>query len=313
MTEPVIRALFGLVAVAGAIGCGERSPAIGEAGAEAEYQQSAQGRVIVARVNGEPIYGDCVAAQMAARAIDRRQALDECIDFELLAQAARERGYLSNPAVVATSRREAVRALIDADYPLQKPADIPRPDIEDFWRRRIQRDYNHPELRTVMWCRLPLDRQAPPAKDASASRLAAKIHAAAVASPQSGAEALHRICREHAGDAVAEGLVVQDLQRRVAEQGIDPAFGGAAFGLPAIGAIAAPVRTPWGWDVIALAAVEPPIGNTLDDVLSEVQNAVFDRPELEWYREKTFEDWIRPLEARHRIERFDERMPEPAI
>jgi hypothetical protein len=75
--------------------------------------------------------------------------------------------------------------------------------------------------------------------------------------------------------------------------------------------IAAPVRSPWGWDVIGLALIEPPIDNELDDVLAEVQQAIFDRPELEWYRTKKFDEWINPILARHRIERYDDRIPKP--
>ena len=75
-------------------------------------QIASEGRVIVARVNDRPVFADCVEHQARAHGIDRRAALEECIDFELLAQEAEARGLASHPDAVAVRKREAVRKLL---------------------------------------------------------------------------------------------------------------------------------------------------------------------------------------------------------
>jgi len=50
------------------------------------------GDAVVATVGGRPVWASCVAAQAARGTRTRRAALGECVDFELLAQAAEARG-----------------------------------------------------------------------------------------------------------------------------------------------------------------------------------------------------------------------------
>src|SRR5260221_9043696 len=69
--------------------------------------------LVVARVDGRPIYGSGVQAQAAAFHLDAHPALDQCIGFELLAGAADARGLRGDPHVADTLRREMVRGLIE--------------------------------------------------------------------------------------------------------------------------------------------------------------------------------------------------------
>jgi len=52
-------------------------------GVEAIATQQGAGDVIVAQVNGRPVWGSCVTAQ--SRGKSKQAALDECVAFELLA------------------------------------------------------------------------------------------------------------------------------------------------------------------------------------------------------------------------------------
>ena len=80
--------------VVAALGCGspEAPPAaIDRPTPTATYDEDAADREIVARVNGVPVFADCVARQSAAHPPGsddavRQAALADCVDFELLAQ-----------------------------------------------------------------------------------------------------------------------------------------------------------------------------------------------------------------------------------
>jgi hypothetical protein len=298
-----------VIAIAVWVACGGGEPVAGPA-QEAVYESSAGERLVVARVDGEPIYGDCVATQAAALGIDRRAALEQCIDFELLAQEARRRGFLSHPQVITTSRREAVRALLDADYPLRTPADIPRADIQPFWDRRIRFAYNHPELRTAVWCRVSTTAADPPERKARAAEIATEVHAALRGEETLNEDVLVRVCADFGARHAGEKFEIAHSRYRSDRQALNPVFGKVLFELPAVNALSKPVLTEWGWDIILLAVLEPPSARSLDDVLAEVQQQVFDRPELEWYREQKFTKWLEPLITRARIEVHPERIPE---
>src|SRR5690348_1474463 len=69
--------------------------------------------VIVATVNGKPVYGSCVQAQ-AARGATRDVALQECIGFELLAQAAQP--FATDAEVIGETKRALVSQFIAREY-----------------------------------------------------------------------------------------------------------------------------------------------------------------------------------------------------
>jgi len=82
--------------------------------------------VIVAQVNGRPVWGSCVAAQ-ASRGIARDAALRECVDFELLAQAAEARGLATAPEVTEGTRGALANRLVETGFEAtyRSPADVP--------------------------------------------------------------------------------------------------------------------------------------------------------------------------------------------
>src|SRR5262245_24622681 len=66
--------------------------------------------VQVATVNGKPVWGSCVTAQ-GAHAASKQDALKQCIDFELMAQAADARGLATDPDVALATRTALVSQL----------------------------------------------------------------------------------------------------------------------------------------------------------------------------------------------------------
>jgi hypothetical protein len=93
-----MRRLLCLVIVA----CGSPNPPPTPVGPPAaiEAQRASPDDVIVAQVNGRPVWGSCVAIQAKRTGATRDAALRQCVDFELLAQSAEKRGFATNPDVV---------------------------------------------------------------------------------------------------------------------------------------------------------------------------------------------------------------------
>src|SRR6185436_9235466 len=86
------------------------------------------GDAIVATVDSRPVWGSCVAAQLARGGRSRRAALDECIDFELLAQAAEARGLgrAPDPELERARRAAMVGRLVETGFEdrYRTPADL---------------------------------------------------------------------------------------------------------------------------------------------------------------------------------------------
>src|SRR5687768_16245068 len=98
------RLLVTLLAACG----GSTAPPPAPSGPPAAFQPTpAPDDMQVATVNGKPVWGSCVAAQ-ASRGVSKQMALQQCIDFELLAQAAEARGFATDPDVHVETREALV-------------------------------------------------------------------------------------------------------------------------------------------------------------------------------------------------------------
>src|SRR5688500_8823834 len=99
----------------------------------------AKNDVQIATVNGKPVWGSCVTAQArrAGPGATREQAVQQCIDFELLAQAADARALATDPEVVLATRTALVSQLVAFEYEdkYQRPE-----EFGTFWTRALERN-----------------------------------------------------------------------------------------------------------------------------------------------------------------------------
>jgi hypothetical protein len=246
--------------------------------------------LVVAQVAGRPVWSSCVAAQAArdrtARPVDdkRKAALGECIDFELLAQAAEARGLTSAPEVIEATKTALVNRVVETGFEdhYRTPADL-RPQIDamiDANREQMIR----PERRLSTFVRVELAKGAAPDQEAAAHALADQVHDALVARGGLFARDLHDV-----GDALATTtklpLKVIDYKSSARTE-FEDVFGDALFALDVGRPLSPPIRTPQGWDVILLTEVVPTKQYTRDEVAA----IVF--PEL---RRKQFVRWTSEL------------------
>lgn len=233
--------------------CGSRpSPAPHVTDPPAAFEPApAPGDVVVAQVNGHPVYGTCVQAQ-AARGADRKTALDQCIDFELMAEAAQR--FATNPDVIDATRTAMVSELVASDY---EDAYTEPAQFGGNWQMFVGRNLfrvRHEEYRASSYVRVPVADTATASQDAAAHALADQL-AARFADERGlvGPEML-AIAQPIAG---AVKLAHEDVAPyRVGS--LDPSYAQALFAIPEIGRTApSAVRTKWGWDVVAYTADVP--------------------------------------------------------
>jgi hypothetical protein len=210
--------------------------------------------VVVAQVNGHPVWGSCVRAQAARGNKTRDAALHECIDFELLAQVANQRELATDRDVVLATRTALVSQLVAKDFEdgFTKPS-----DFGSLWEKAVERYsflYRHPEFRGSTFIRIQVGEKAPPEEDAQAHAIAERI--AAAVKDEKGLTPTHLL---EIAQVVAGGkkLQAQSVPPKVYEGLVKP-YADALYGLPEVGRATGPVRTQWGWDVILLTEIVEP-------------------------------------------------------
>jgi hypothetical protein len=238
----------------------------------------------VAQVNGRPVWGSCVAHQIARGAKTREAALDECIQFELLAQLAEQRGLAADPTVVDATRRELVSREVALDFEArtQKPADLG--DRMTKWLTENAWRMHRPDLRASSYARINVAKDAAPDVEAKAKALSEQI-ATALANETGLFPADLRDTAQRLGKDSGLKLDTSDV-KAMAKESMDVPYADALYALPAIGRTTAPVRTRWGWDVILWTGGLPAKESTQDELAAEVF------PEL---RRAAFQAWVNDL------------------
>lgn len=276
------RALACLMLIA-ACGGESRAPAAGES-ATPSLAAEGRGRVVVAEVDGAPIYGDCVAAQARENDLDRQAALEECIGFELLAREAARQGYADDPAVLAARKTESARALIAADFlaTYDGPEDISMDDLHNAWRG-VRGRFNHPEIRFTFHVRAEVPKGASEQAENAAEKLASEIARAFAGKEDVSIEDFKTTAQQVAGK---RPLHIGQSLNFARHSGAAEKFAAATFAIPRAGMVSPPIRTRWGWDVILLNDILPAASMSLAEAEDKLREKLFPAA-----RVKQFERW----------------------
>lgn len=229
--------------------------------------------LVVARVDGRPVYASCVAAQARGRHVDRATALADCVDLELLAGAAMARGLDRDPAVAAAGREAAATRLIDREFSGRYRTwnDLPAGYRDPLLAKNRDRMVR-PESRASWLGRVKVSKaEAGTARD----QLAERAIRAAWDQPHDRAH-LFSTDLDRAVHAAA-AAVDPTLQVEVAaapptarDFGAQKDYREALFTIGAIGMISAPTRTPWGWDLILFTDFRAPPPMTEADLVAKL-------------------------------------------
>lgn len=254
--------------------------------------------VVIAEVNGEKIYDEDVARQARARGLSAREALDELVAAELLAQEARRRGLADDPDVIEARRRERVRVLTERDFvpTFDGPEDVPQAALDSAWKNPAVRNYyQHEQVQKIVYLRVPAENVGAAEEDA-ARRLAEAIHAHLVAKPPRDQEEFGHLADEIAGPAGVKLRKAAGQTRRKGDTVEE--FAAAAFSLTQAGTFTAPFRTKWGWDIIYLVELVPARNVPREEAEKEIREKIFADT-----RRLAFVRWAEGLAAGYRIVR----------
>jgi len=211
---------------------------------------------VIATVDGHPVWASCVQTQAAAHHLTPAAAMQECINFELLAQAAIARGVDQRTSLSAVQRDQMVSLFVEREFETKfqraedLPADIVNKVFESNRFRMHQGDY-----RASSFIRLgvPANEHGSP-KDMAAKTQADTLYAELKDQHGLYPDHLFATAKRVLGEKAFEfGKTEMSDEGRLV-----PAFATALFSLPAIGDVAAPVRTDWGWDIILFTQQLPP-------------------------------------------------------
>jgi hypothetical protein len=249
----------------------------------------------VAKVNGRSVWGSCVTAQAGEIAAGsarpprtpdavRAEALDQCIAFELLAQAAEARGLAAAPEVASATRVAAVNRVVETEFEqrYRTPDDLKQAvDVvmqRNAWRMHLV------QLRASTFARFVVAKDAPPAVDAAAHALADQL-----AGQLAGQTGLFGIDLTDAAKRLAAGSDVKldssDVKPMHQDDLVAP-YSHALYALPEIGRTSPAVRTPWGWDVVLWTGGVEAKESTRAEIVAELF------PEL---RRRQFQLWVTQL------------------
>jgi len=253
----------------------------------------------VATVNGRSVWGSCVTVQARAIAASSRsprvadalhpdalraEALEQCIAFELLAQAAEARGLAAAPEVASATRAALVNRVVETEFEqrYRTPGDLKQAvDVvmqRNAWRMHLI------QLRASTFARFTVAKDAPPAADAAA-------HAAAdqLAGQLAGQTGLFGIDLTDAARRVAAGSDVKlessDVKPMHQDDLVAP-YAQALYAIPEIGRTSPAVRTQWGWDVVLWTGGVEAKDTSREEIVAELF------PEL---RRRQFQLWVTQL------------------
>ncbi len=235
----------------------------------AEAQPDGADDVVVATVNGKPVYGSCVAAQAAGHGVDARAALDQCVAFELLAQEAEARGLLADLDVADAWRRELVRAVIQTDLGSITSYDQLLARFPDKTAREHVAFQHRPEMRVAYFVRAELKRKdgpGSPAEIAAGEVMQAVYDELASVEglmPADLVEVAQRIGTAHGGVKVSSGDIATTREKVPGVRVAIPQYRQALYEIPEIGRIHTPIRVDgYGWDVILWSETLPALDMT---------------------------------------------------
>jgi len=240
-------------------------------------------RVMVARVDGVPVYGDCVERQAAAHHLDKRAALEECIDFQLLAGEADRKGYRTNPAVLDARKNEMARALIDDQFlaHFSSPEDIPESDLRAAYAQLEDHEYVRPvERRETQYARIKMSEKTPTWKP--------KFWAAMTMSWfvywhfQGQHDLTEGTFLREAAEVAAPWEIAHEKYPFSFPQHsrIQEVYSRATWEIPEPGMVHAPIRSRWGFDVILLVDILPSVNISFEQAIPDLRQKIFARSRL---------------------------------
>lgn len=248
---------------------------------------------VVARVNDRPILAAELRSQMK-NGQSRKQALEQLIQKELLAQEAQRRGLHRLPVVGKLQRRAMAHRLIRRDFGDRfTKASIPR-DLMDVTYKRMIGYFVHPEEVKVWHILVLANKRHPLEHQQRAKKLAREIHRLATREPLTLKQFK---ALEHKVDKGRPPLAL--LVQSYVTGADGPAvlsFARAAFAMQRKGQVSEVVKTIFGYHVIWFEERRLARNTSRSEADAEIRDKIFTKA-----RETVFNRWIGKIEKQYAI------------
>lgn len=247
--------------------------------------------VVVATVDDRPVWGSCVAAQAAAGARSRQDALAQCLALELAAQEAERRGLGADPELLAERRRVLAAALVDREVTrkVTTPADLPAALVDEVWRRNQWRAVRQ-EYRGSFFARIELEDPAGTPADRAAEAAIRAAHATLAGRADLFPPDVEAAVRAAAAPDQEVSTGTPEAATYGEGSRLQAYYHEPLFAIGGIGQVAPPVRGPYGWDLILYTSRLEPWTRSRDQILAEL----FPAMRLRW-----FQQWTQQLARSH--------------
>jgi len=234
--------------------------------------------LVVAQVNGRPVWGSCVTEQTSRGAPDRMAALEQCIAFELLAQESEKRGLAADPTVADATRTAMVSELVATEFEAryQRP-----PDLGAAMEAMVNKNewrMHRPELRASAYVRAVVPENAAADIEPRAKQVADAIATELAGETGLFPSHLRTVAERHSKGTGIE-IESQDVTQTTRTGSYEAPYLEALFSIPELGQVAKPARTKRGWDVILWSGGLPPKETTREqlgwEVFTDLRRAQF--------------------------------------
>jgi len=273
----------------------------------APWMQSAGSGEVLASVNGINIYMDEYKKRMEKQSPyiraryntieKRKEFLESMVRFELLAQAAIDKGLDKDPDVIRAAKQVMTQKLMQVEFEEKtKREDIPEEQMRTYYDEH-KSEYNKAAMRRASHILISIPADANKTLVKAAQKKANKIFKEAKAS-KNNPNSFRKLAKEYSEDKATKthgGDVgyfarTEDGGSRLKE------FSDAVFKMGKINDISGPIRTKLGFHIVRLTGKRDKIERSYEQVRTQIQHRLFKEN-----RTKMFDDFISQLNKKAKI------------
>ncbi len=240
-----------------------------------------------------------MGAQKLAEPERLKKFVDDQVRFELLVQAARERGLDKDPQVVEAARNVMVRKLLQQDLgPQVFTGSADDAAVKAYYEAHLE-DYVQPKKRRLAHIQL----EPTPEGKGKAQSLVEKLKEA----PPGDRKLFRYLAATHSVDKESRsrgGELSSFVSQEELTRALGQSFAEAAFALDEGVVTPTPVSSTRGWHVVVVLAEREAQARSLESVKDEIRDRL-----LQSERSQMFEKYLGEIRQRYPVALYEEQLP----
>lgn len=287
----------------------------GDSSDQSPWNQNTGSGEVLATVNGIKIYMSEFKERMEKQSPyiqaryntleKRKEFIDSMIRFELLSQAAVDRGFHKDPEVVRAAKQVMTQTLMREEFENKvKREDITDEELRAYYDEN-QKDYNKPAMRRASHILVKVAENADKAAWSKAKKKAMNFYKEAK-SEKKNPNSFRKLAGKHSEDTANKNRGGDLGYFAKTEDGgpMVKEFSDTAFAMEKINDISKPIRTKFGYHIVRLTGKRDKIERTFDQVKGQIQHRLFKER-----RTTMFDKFVKELNDKAKID-IDEKLLE---